>query len=133
MSTQATEQAFEDIFFPAIINAGEQLYSDRHPQYPHTIARPINYWVKLEGNEREAYEEALDTWAEMMDAEARLSFIGLLAANRSQLDPSKLTLEDVLSKRHGITNEMAFRISSRALWDILLIRGLPSSQPDRLR
>lgn len=72
-----------------------------------------------------AYTELIDIWADLMDQNGRLTSTGFAVANLLVNSEREETLEGYIAEKFELTDEQALNISSRAMWDLLMIRGLP--------
>jgi hypothetical protein len=129
MSTSSPEMAFNQLMCRSVNNIRGQFYTDKGDGL--FIDRP-SYWMDFQPDspQTEAYTEALDTWANMMDEDAKLTMSGLAVAHRIA-DPEFETpsLETHLAERYNLADDdLAFAITSRAMWDLLIIRGIPTTR-----
>ena len=128
MNVAEVSGQFNSIAHEAIRNRGDQLYTDGS-RIGLFIGRPA-YWMNVQRDTATAtaYEELLDIWGDLIDDSGRFTPGGLLAANLTVTDPSQQTLEGYVAQRYGFSEEDALNLTSRAMWDLLMIRGLPTTE-----
>ena len=124
------KHAFEQIFHQSIQQNGHQLYTD-NSTLKLFVGRP-SYWMNVFDDEdtqlADAYTECLDIWSGLMDEHGKFTAAGLMVAN-CIVDQSddKPTLESYIEARYGFDENRALAVTSRAMWDLFMIRGLPET------
>ena len=119
---------FDGIFHNATQQIGDQLVTD-NSTLRLFYRRPSNSINISETPEiAEAFKESLEIWSEVIDQNGRLSLSAQNIANRvSDPDTGKPSLEEYISSKYGFDEVFSLAITSRAMWDMLMIRGLPAT------
>lgn len=125
MNSSDCRNAFDRIFHNSMKVVGDQLVTDGS-QLGLYVTRPsYSLDVQRDNQTTGAYTELIDIWADLMDQNGRLTSTGLAVANLLVNSEREETLEGYIAEKFELTDEQALNISSRAMWDLLMIRGLP--------